>query len=81
MKAVVIHAPHDVRLDDWAEEAPQAGEVQVRIGNGGICGSDLHYYHHGGFGTVRIPAPDGAGARDRRHRHRGRRQCHPGDAG
>ena len=24
---------------------------------GGICGSDLHYYQHGGFGTVRIKSP------------------------
>ena len=24
---------------------------------GGICGSDLHYFHHGGFGTVRIQEP------------------------
>ena len=23
MKAVVIHAPHDLRLDDWAAEPPQ----------------------------------------------------------
>lgn len=57
MKAVVIHAPHDLRLDDWEVEAPGLGQVQVRIGAGGICGSDLHYYHHGGFGTVRIRQP------------------------
>ncbi|MEP7058930.1 MAG: L-idonate 5-dehydrogenase, partial [Caldimonas sp.] len=24
---------------------------------GGICGSDLHYYQHGGFGTIRIQEP------------------------
>jgi L-idonate 5-dehydrogenase len=29
----------------------------VRIEAGGICGSDLHYYHHGGFGTVRLKEP------------------------
>jgi L-idonate 5-dehydrogenase len=57
MKAVVIHAPHDLRFDDWDAEAPGAGQVQVRIGAGGICGSDLHYYHQGGFGTVRIQHP------------------------
>jgi L-idonate 5-dehydrogenase len=31
--------------------------VAVRIGAGGICGSDLHYYQHGGFGTVRLREP------------------------
>ena len=57
MKAIVIHAPHDIRLDDWPTEAPGPGQVTVRIAAGGICGSDLHYYHHGGFGTVRIRHP------------------------
>jgi L-idonate 5-dehydrogenase len=37
--------------------SPGANEVRVRIAAGGICGSDLHYYHHGGFGTVRIKEP------------------------
>jgi L-idonate 5-dehydrogenase len=32
-------------------------DVKVRIGYGGICGSDLHYYHHGGFGVVRLREP------------------------
>lgn len=57
MKAVVIHAPHDLRVDEWEQEAPGAGQVQVRIGAGGICGSDLHYYHHGGFGVIHIQHP------------------------
>ncbi|MBI1243871.1 MAG: alcohol dehydrogenase catalytic domain-containing protein [Alphaproteobacteria bacterium] len=57
MRAVVIHAPKDLRLDTLAERQPGPGEVMVRIGMGGICGSDLHYYNHGGFGTVRIREP------------------------
>jgi L-idonate 5-dehydrogenase len=31
--------------------------MRVRVRCGGICGSDLHYYQHGGFGTVRIREP------------------------
>jgi len=31
--------------------------VLVAIHQGGICGSDLHYYRHGGFGTVRLRQP------------------------
>jgi len=57
MRAVVIHAPKDLRIDTLSETPPEADEVRVRIGSGGICGSDLHYYHHGGFGTVRIKQP------------------------
>src|ERR1700726_4426856 len=57
MRAVVIHAPKDLRIDSFPDPAPGLGEVRVKIANGGICGSDLHYYHHGGFGTVRIQQP------------------------
>jgi L-idonate 5-dehydrogenase len=57
MRAVVIHAPKDLRIDNFPDAAPGPGEVRVQIANGGICGSDLHYYHHGGFGTVRIQQP------------------------
>jgi L-idonate 5-dehydrogenase len=57
MRAVVIHAPKDLRIDSYPDPAPAANEVRVRIAAGGICGSDLHYYHHGGFGTVRIQQP------------------------
>lgn len=58
MKAVVIHAPHDLRIDDIAAApAPGPGEVRVAISHGGICGSDLHYFHHGGFGAIRIREP------------------------
>ena len=57
MKAVVIHSARDLRTGE--AEIPPLGphEVQVRIRAGGICGSDLHYYQHGGFGTVRIREP------------------------
>jgi len=58
MKAVILHAPQDLRLDEIAPAAaPNAGEVRIAISHGGICGSDLHYYHHGGFGAVRLREP------------------------
>lgn len=56
--ALVIHAPRDLRLEERPDpRAPGAGEVAVAIRAGGICGSDLHYYSHGGFGTVRLKEP------------------------
>ena len=57
MQALVIHAPLDLRIEDVP--TPEAGPDQmlIRVRAGGICGSDLHYYHHGGFGTVRIKEP------------------------
>ena len=57
MTAVVIHAAHDLRVEAHAAPDPGPGEVRIRIGRGGICGSDLHYYHAGGFGTVRVREP------------------------
>ncbi|MFM8865907.1 MAG: L-idonate 5-dehydrogenase [Limnohabitans sp.] len=57
MKAVICHAPEDLRIDTQDEESPGPGQLQVRVAFGGICGSDLHYYQHGGFGTVRIREP------------------------
>lgn len=56
-RALVIHAPHDLRVEPREVAAPGPGEVRVRIRRGGICGSDLHYHRHGGFGTVRLKHP------------------------
>lgn len=57
MRALVCHAPLDLRLDDSDLQPPGPGELSVRVAFGGICGSDLHYFQHGGFGTVRIQEP------------------------
>ena len=57
MKAIVAHAAKDIRIEEHPEEEPGAGEVKLRLATGGICGSDLHYYNHGGFGTVRLKQP------------------------
>lgn len=57
MKAIVVHSARDLRIEE--REMPQvgSGQVLVRMAAGGICGSDLHYYQHGGFGTVRLREP------------------------
>lgn len=58
MRAIVIHAAHDLRIENLDDAAaPGPGEVRVDMAMGGICGSDLHYYSHGGFGTVRVREP------------------------
>lgn len=38
-------------------DAPGPGQLALRLATGGICGSDLHHYNHGGFGTVRLREP------------------------
>ena len=57
MRVVVIHAAKDLRIEDREVEAMGAGQVRVRLAMGGVCGSDLHYYNHGGFGAVRLREP------------------------
>lgn len=57
MKAIVIHAARDLRIEDRPVEDPQAGQLRLKLATGGICGSDLHYYNHGGFGAVRLREP------------------------
>jgi L-idonate 5-dehydrogenase len=57
MKAIVVHAAKDLRIEDCAADQPGDGEVVVQIETGGICGSDLHYYNHGGFGSITLREP------------------------
>ena len=57
MDALVIHAPGDLRVEEVATPPVGAVQARVRVRTGGICGSDLHYFQHGGFGTIRIQQP------------------------
>ncbi|MDA7479351.1 alcohol dehydrogenase catalytic domain-containing protein, partial [Planktomarina sp.] len=47
--SIVIHAAGDLRIEPQEVATPGAGEVLIQMQAGGICGSDLHYYHNGGF--------------------------------
>jgi L-idonate 5-dehydrogenase len=57
MKAIVIHGALDLRVEERESSTPGPDQVSIAIRRGGICGSDLHYYRHGGFGTVRLKEP------------------------
>jgi L-idonate 5-dehydrogenase len=57
MRALVIHAAQDLRLEPRAPEALGHGQLRLRLATGGICGSDLHYFNHGGFGAIRLREP------------------------
>ena len=52
-----IHAKEDLRIED--SELPEAGpgQVLIRLGAGGICGSDIHYYYEGRNGSFVIREP------------------------
>ncbi|MER8523651.1 L-idonate 5-dehydrogenase [Mesorhizobium sp. M1076] len=57
MKSIVIHAAKDLRIEETDPGSPGAGQVEIAVEAGGICGSDLHYYNHGGFGATRLREP------------------------
>jgi hypothetical protein len=57
MRAVVAYAAKDIRIEEVATPEVGPNEVRVRVGFGSICGSDLHYFNHGGFGAVRLREP------------------------
>lgn len=41
MRAIVLHAPKDIRLEERQSPVARAGEVVVRVASVGVCGSDL----------------------------------------
>ena len=57
MDALVIHAAGDLRVEAVETPAVGPGQARIRVRAGGICGSDLHYFQHGGFGAIRLQQP------------------------
>ena len=46
-----------LKIEERPTPTPEEGEVLVRFGAGGICGSDLHYYHEGRVGDFALREP------------------------
>ncbi|WP_326686377.1 MULTISPECIES: L-idonate 5-dehydrogenase [unclassified Streptomyces] len=57
MKAVVVHGPRDVRIDERPDPVPGPGEVLLALEWGGVCGSDISYWKHGASGTATLAHP------------------------
>ena len=57
MLAAVCHGPKDLRIEPIADPPLAADEVRVAVAFGGICGSDLHYYHRGAVGDFALREP------------------------
>lgn len=52
-----LYAAHDLRVEDQPDPVAAPDTALIRVVRGGICGSDLHYYHDGGFGPIRVREP------------------------
>ena len=57
MKSLKIHGEKDLRIEDFPLEKLSSNQVEISIATGGICGTDLHYYKHGGFGHIKLKEP------------------------
>ena len=55
--ACTLNGPMQLSVEQLAPVEPGPGQVRLRLGAGGICGSDLHYYQHGRAGIFAIRAP------------------------
>lgn len=53
MKAAILHAPKDLRLEAAPDPTPGAGEALVRVRAAGLCGTDLRIWS--GERPVRYP--------------------------
>ena len=57
MRAAVLHAAKDLRVEEVPEHELGPGAVRVRFAAGGICGSDLSYYFKGRVGDFALCEP------------------------
>ena len=57
MRASRLHGIRDLRLEELPKPEPGPGEVLLRVGAVGVCGSDVHYYLHGRIGTQVVEDP------------------------
>ncbi|MFD3561682.1 L-idonate 5-dehydrogenase [Streptomyces sp. NPDC058686] len=57
MLGCVIHGAGDLRVDELPSPEPGPGQALVAVRYGGVCGSDLHYWRHGGVGDFRLREP------------------------
>lgn len=57
MRVSVLREPGVVEVRERPVPEPGPGEVLVRIGSVGVCGSDVHYYRHGRIGPHVVREP------------------------
>jgi len=57
MLMAMLYGAKDLRLERGEDPPVGAGQVKVRFGAGGICGSDLSYYSKGRVGDFAVMQP------------------------
>ncbi|MDD6161106.1 MAG: zinc-dependent alcohol dehydrogenase family protein [Oscillospiraceae bacterium] len=54
MKAAVFYGAHDLRIEERAVPTPGRGELLIRVGACGVCGTDVHIFS-GDEGAAKSP--------------------------
>jgi L-idonate 5-dehydrogenase len=57
MLAAVCHGKKDLRIEPIEDRQLGRGDVRVAVAFGGICGSDMHYFHNGAVGDFKVREP------------------------
>ncbi|KAK4984551.1 hypothetical protein LTR50_006515 [Elasticomyces elasticus] len=57
IQASVLHGVKDLRIESRTLPPPAPHELQIAIRSTGLCGSDLHYYHHNRNGDILVREP------------------------
>ncbi len=56
-RALVLHKAGDLRVEEREVGTIGNHQVLLHVGAGGLCGSDIHYFWHGGMGAIRLTEP------------------------
>ncbi len=57
MLTAVLTGPQTIEIRERPLPQPGPGEVRLKVGAVGVCGSDVHYYAHGRIGPTRTRYP------------------------
>src|SRR5216110_3055370 len=70
VKALVLEEKLRLSLRDIPVEEPLGrNDVRIKLKTVGVCGSDVHYYTHGGIGSFIVREPMILGHEDHRFAH------------
>ena len=61
MRAGVLHAPHDLRVENRPDPQPRSGEVLIQVALNGLCGTDATEYAKGPMMVPLVDRHPGSG--------------------
>lgn len=59
--AIITSPAHTLSLSPVPTPTPKKGEVLIHVRATGICGSDVHFWKHGGIGSSKVTGELGLG--------------------